>query len=1553
MPTHLSLSGVVALAAPLASSVSKQFASRPSLNDYCEQLLLDQWKVARPTETFDPASLWLVEPQYVSVNGQKTFNQYRLIPLIELLQAHCLRTGNVQLIEGYHFVTREAGAENPQATALDLATLQQIINEWGPLLLEGYAERLVDYWNQSRPQGGSRWQWLSDYLQTHLVLNVRRLEKAGAISAVQAATALVVAAFPEGDMRAQQSNGHQVQAGLMLLRDALGEQMTHALLIQRTLPAGQSPVVMMYSPERGLELFGSVSEAAVHLARLGGFADDVRLQQYVPLGSVFDAQAQAHLEQMLGSIEAVAQFCRDVGAGVGVLQDAVEHVTGFLDIDTHEGLAKLASARAVLPGWLVEADERSRRQYTAGLSELAKVQAHHKGKSYLDDIPDIQVFAASTLMQVITEQHPGAPLADLADVQVHILTTPNAELSIVNAGDFTLQDEQISLTQLALFNLSGRPRGRMLIEPLAGRTLPAWVSTATIEALITEADVGRRYTERVQRLLRTDRSESQRRQRLFTEQLRVQLPLQALELRIRQQQGVNESGYRMVAAFARDGSQAQVDRKLLKLSRLAFKAAADRAPDAVMAMFILGPGPQGEVMLYRPLSREPLKQYANGAALFAAIKDDPALRREVLDWMTPAARDIYANGGFEEPHITRFGQGSDFAPISAPAPAIYAPVGVSGDVWEQIYQQAVDALLTSADRQSLTDEESRWVSYEQLAWVLFNGLLPVLPLLPLRLLWATAPLSTSGWILQSLKGLDAGLRATTAGDADAQAAAMADMLFNLALALLTTAVHIFEARPSLQLSRPGPVQPPPATAQPVGVPVEVPSAPIPSNSHLDFSWSNPRGRLTTRELNALKQFRLAQPPQVGLAVPHGRLRGLYTAQNKWYAEVEGQWFRVEPGNDTAQVISDLPLQARGPWLRRDEALRWRPDLRMRLAGGSPLAHLEQQRADRARQLAPVQTQLTSLITGYQKQAPRLKIMVDVLVAATEQKSARVGELRQQYLDTAQPCQEALIQAVALCDQVAALDPASGIIENKADLLSALCRITRNLVTFARQALLAKDDLLAEFEALVKAGPLNDSDDRRFYEYLEYHVQTSTKEFHWVEQVEGWLAELQNIPYHSVKPLAELRPLWSKESPSLAWGAMLINGLGTLAARKLLAMHQDVGPLDAIVQAVRVVADSQVHLLRSQNISRLDRIEVLESALTQYEQALDGLAYEASAAPEFAKVTETGRLRDLIEHLRSLAEDALAGLAREQYNAGRSKRKKKRHKSIINTRRRGLLVGEVRSHLKGSAEIMEVRDPIRDQAVASFVLDKTAGDWVALAPSAPSAPAPTGKRSAKALNQAVQDGQNLLDGADALTLNAWKQARTAQRPSELQDILEHHGERLVAAAQAIEQVLTVSNEVDLPTSRRESAAQRMTELRNKAVELVEEGRLLRIHALKRQPPTAARVRYLSQQGEIMVQREGDRRTLGAGSAKDYLDEYSIKDKAGKVLWYAHFHYPALGTAAADYSRAHLKTVEQRLHGYRKQLADSMAGKEVVAILRSQIEPPLDKIFLQAGVASRSV
>ena len=109
----------------------------------------------------------------------------------------------------------------------------------------------------------------------------------------------------------------------------------------------------------------------------------------------------------------------------------------------------------------------------------------------------------------------------------------------------------------------------------------------------------------------------------------------------------------------------------------------------------------------------------------------------------------------------------------------------------------------------------------------------------------------------------------------------------------------------------------------------------------------------------------------------------------------------------------------------------------------------------------------------------------------------------------------------------------------------------------------------------------------------------------------------------------------------------------------------------------------------------------------------------------------------------------------------------------------------------------------------------------------------------------------------------------------------------------------------------------------------------------------RLSFLLDHSQLKVVKTLERRQMGKGKEKSFLDVYSINDRSDNApLWEAHFHYDRQDRAALDYTvkGAHLKTLEQRLLGSSFQQREEQAGRPHQRIWRELISPRVaQKLF----------
>ncbi|MFW8695168.1 dermonecrotic toxin domain-containing protein, partial [Mesorhizobium japonicum] len=135
---------------------------------------------------------------------------------------------------------------------------------------------------------------------------------------------------------------------------------------------------------------------------------------------------------------------------------------------------------------------------------------------------------------------------------------------------------------------------------------------------------------------------------LFTQHLRIQLPLLALQSKIRGKAGIDARGYRyVVAVLDPDSNHRMVEDQTIVMRPLAFvpQRRTDGSHDEVANMFVIGPEDPsaGPCLLYRPMLDQPLTQYPSPSNLLYAIQQSASLRDSVLAWLPDRVRSDYAN----------------------------------------------------------------------------------------------------------------------------------------------------------------------------------------------------------------------------------------------------------------------------------------------------------------------------------------------------------------------------------------------------------------------------------------------------------------------------------------------------------------------------------------------------------------------------------------------------------------------------------------------------------------------------------------------------------------------------------------------------------------------------------------------------------------------------------------------------------------------------------------------------------------------------------------------
>ncbi|WP_407313272.1 hypothetical protein [Pseudomonas sp. nanlin1] len=591
---------------------------------------------------------------------------------------------------------------------------------------------------------------------------------------------------------------------------------------------------------------------------------------------------------------------------------------------------------AALPSWLEQAASADVLRYQQHWAGLAAAQQRAAGKSFDEGLLPLRDYASAQIRQALQADYPQATGLDPDALVItsHVAGGVPGGWGLIEKSTWTVVD-------LALENLAGFPKGPLTVGHRDGLALPEGLDNDYLRGLVQRLDIGLHYPALVASTLGGDSAQSGWRQALYADQLRHQLPLLALELKVRGQAGLSEVGYGYVAQLLQPPADPTVAATVVALP-LAFLSGSGAQPDPVANMFVFAaPDMTGPVVIYRPFGEHCLQEFADVTQFIAALGDDTELAHSVLAWMSAQAQRVYAHGGFAEPHLGIGVDDPGFVPVREAVQLSAQPV--VGDLLLALYQAHVAAWVGLADDQSVSNTESRWKTLQEGGWLAFNVVLPLL----------RGPLAAAGWLLQLMSNLDHDFAALKSGDVHEKAAAIVDLLFNVSTASLfigqSLAPHEplrLPADPRLLASASAPHE---SAAAPIGFASSLEQLPVPTPA-------------STSLAERLQVLRVTPADNLPAPILEGERAGLHALGDDLYAQVGVMWFKVVEEEGGVVIVDPYVPARKGPWLQRDADHRWHLDLKLRLRGGAPVRKpVQQTRASAERAIAARRERLAAAI----------------------------------------------------------------------------------------------------------------------------------------------------------------------------------------------------------------------------------------------------------------------------------------------------------------------------------------------------------------------------------------------------------------------------------------------------------------------------------------------------------------------------------------------------------------------------------------------------------------
>ena len=1501
----------------LTDAIIAQMSIGPAYREVAAALLRDKLQELYPTLKLDPNTvvvgtpLWDIDEDQIVPVGR----DYQVLTNVLAVQA--LVAVPALYIEGHHFLSQLPIIEPAVHLPVRILDIASALNTLAPVMLRAYQQAQLDYWNGSEKDSGPRWHALSAKLRNFWnISQVPGLTESDCLMARQL--------FLTPDAATRKLTGPDAPRAYVIDIDQIDAagKVTHVddYLISVLIGKQQgTEVILTQSLFSGFKKYQSLGELSQDLPQLSTHKKK-QWRLIEPAGDFFDYLSSAFISIQINDIGAISfSDLREPDA-------------------SHHNLAQPPTPRAkrsapplqdyiqALPDWLTNASVPDQDAYSRHLKDLATLHSANEGRSYDDGISPLQSYPLEQLKAEILKDHPDANTDLLDDLTIVVRSLVVWGLFVV-PGKF--DTTAFSLTELALQNLIALPLGDKTLRTHNQDALPQWLTVAYLESLITRVDIGNAYPALVKKVLLDDAQEATRRQRLYAEHLRIQLPLLALQCKICDEGGIDEQGYAYVRAVMQvEPGNRHVQGQPIVMRPLAFvpERRADSTPDEVANMFVIGPKDPaaGPCVLYRPQLDKPLSQYPSPNNLLYALQQSVSLRESVLAWLPDNVRDDYARyvfpGALPSPWTVVDFMVDPFKVWTMSGPLQISQTPVDGELFTALYNANANAMVALADRQSVSNAEARWETFKRAGWLAFSLALPFLG----------RTVGIAAWIWQIMDDLQQVTDAQNHPEQDSPWAALADLLLNIGMAITLHSVSRNAPRRELPSKA---LPPPELPTLPKSVAISQ-LATISSDTLVatdqPLHVSGAINRTPLRLATVLDSFKVNKPDTLGDANTEvGPWQDLYRGGQHWYAPVGDRWFQVTVDENETVVIVDPQRSSRiGPTLIHNNRGQWFIDTRLRLRGGGPTVLTAKAKA-LARQKAE---ELRRKLEAFELQKKtNQKTLQEARDAMGTDPSTSTQAAHQAYLQTLQTQRTEYEAALQMLKEMHVHEPIPEYPSKAQGYIRAQAKLTQATLDDIAARFTPKWNSVCEQTQHQRQTP----QERRIEDFREVRELAKTMLVQ-QEYMDDRFAQLNNLGkdgVYTVLTLKQFKTVYSVDALKairVSLGRNLCLPEGTLRTESAAW-----SAIDHIFDKADVAIQCLTDTLKQGSTSRLDeRIETLSDLIERF-QLLDERLRDFHE--EFSKHAISGQLLELREELRDFKKRAAINLItlsgeRTLLRSQPTPPPSPPHPMMqfIRTRYDGALIGEARLNESDlQTGMLDVRSTLTGKILATFH-EKPKGVWVAHYET----PLPPVEPVELVVQETVYQGKALIDGMQAFRNRASAHAKHADRvPLGIEYLYHQQIQRLREAGNAIDQALTQHN-ITESNDEFPPASTVRNGLRDAADQLNQESNQLVREAFKASPPTITGVEWLKHQNAIIIEKTKNRQKTKQKTFK-YLDEYTISERASsKALWYAHFHYSSRNAYDRLFLSARLKTPLER----DLDTADSPAGlnsAQTVAFYRSEI------------------
>ncbi|MFJ4115197.1 hypothetical protein ACIPV9_02060 [Pseudomonas psychrophila] len=476
----------------LSSFKHTEFSALPTLEAVVSRTFVEVLNEQRPSLGIHPgATLKVAVPLRIAQLPVDPARRFHFMTPAQLMIERFTGLSERTLRQGVHWLSTEDNIEALSLLTVNMRDIEVIASEWSPQIPTLFKQALACFWGQVSGAGHSPLSWLARTLKAGLYSAALNAQRVPALTQEQVslATEVTLASHKQHRLRSPGEGGNRAYV-VNIDTTRLGEpryfRLPGVAVLERS--EDQQTTLLAWSLAGGIEAFDSLQAFGETLAsRLEPpLSEHASWSLDEPEDEFFVALAHTLLDKQLEDIDAMFATARVQRWSAERLEHGLLNLTQMPDVFSARERSQFEQVADQFPAWLEEGSADDQLAYSALLAAEITRQSEARGHSFLDDVAPLPDYASHQLRSRILQDHPHATSVNVDDIEVH-------DLSIENLQMAWMTDDVMSLVDLSLTYIGGKPPGFLSVRGRNGVTLPQWMNAGYVrphlESVLLEGEL--------------------------------------------------------------------------------------------------------------------------------------------------------------------------------------------------------------------------------------------------------------------------------------------------------------------------------------------------------------------------------------------------------------------------------------------------------------------------------------------------------------------------------------------------------------------------------------------------------------------------------------------------------------------------------------------------------------------------------------------------------------------------------------------------------------------------------------------------------------------------------------------------------------------------------------------------------------------------------------------------------------------------------------------------------------------------------------------------------